>query len=120
MFHGACVSLDAVFAIVLEFFHFGDRTNVFQAGGAWEISNSSTMTHSLHGVKTVNGLLRILSMGSASEEKSATVSKLSHTESIYGALDLVGLKELTAHTFNQCTLEQSYGSLYPVQREKLL
>lgn len=49
-------------------------------------------------------------MGSASVEKSATVSKLSYTESIYGALDLVDLKELPVHTFNQCTLELSYGS----------
>lgn len=50
-------------------------------------------------------------MASPSVEKSTTVSKLSDTESIYGALDPVDLKELTAHIFNQCTLELSYGSL---------
>lgn len=50
-----------------------------------------------------------MSIASALVEKSATVSKLSYTESIYGALDLVDLK-LTAHTFNKCTLELSYGS----------
>lgn len=39
----------------------------------------------------------VLSIASASVQKSATVSKLSDTESIYGALDLVDLKELTTN-----------------------
>lgn len=70
-----------------------------------------------YSVKTVMGIVTDL-IASALVEKSATVVKPSHTESIYGALDLVDLKELTAHTFNKCTLELSYGSLSILRNSK--